>query len=57
MKIAPKIVRPSLPYFPRKKQSKSVTVGSGRFIVLNDYASAKIAYELISIFFKGVCAV
>ena len=37
-----KMLCPYLLYFPRNKASKSVTVGSGRFIVLNNSASPKM---------------
>ena len=34
-----KIVCPYFLYFPKKKPSKSITIGPGRFIVLSDSAS------------------
>ena len=41
-----KILRPCLLYFPRNKPTKSVMVGLGRFIVLNDSASPKMAIQI-----------
>ena len=41
---------PCILHFPRNKLSKSVTVGSGRFIILNDSASHKIVIEIYLIF-------
>ena len=49
MKIVYKILRLYLLYFPRKKQSKRVTVG---FIVLNDSASPRIVIKTYSNFFR-----
>ena len=43
-------------YFPRNRPSKSVTIGQGRFIVLNDSASpkrvVKIHFNFFRLFFK-----
>ena len=38
--------------FPRNKPSKSVTVWSGRFIILNDSAGPKMVIHLYLTFFR-----
>ena len=46
-----KVSGPYLIYFLRKKPSKSVTVGSGLFIVLSDSASPEMIIKLYFNFF------
>ena len=46
MKIMTKYQFHYLLLFPRNKPSKSVTVGSDRFIVLNDSASPKMVMKM-----------
>ena len=52
-----KISLPYLSYFPRNKPSKSVTVESGRFIILNYSASPKMVIQIYFNFCKGFRAV
>ena len=56
-----KISIPYLSYFSRNKSSKSVTVGSGLFIVLNDSARLKMFIKIYFIIYpislKGFRAV
>ena len=55
-----KIWRPYHLYFPRYKPSKSITVESGQFTVLNDSASPKkdkTIFKFFPIFLKGFRAV
>ena len=41
-----KMSRPYLSYFPKNKPWNSVTIGPGRFIVLNDSASPKMVIQI-----------
>ena len=51
------ISRSYLLCFPINKLSRSVKVGSGRFIVLNDSACPKMIIQIYFNFFKGFRAV
>ena len=50
--ISNEISRPHLLYFPGNKPSKSVTIETGRFIVLNDSASLRMVVKIHSKFLR-----